>query len=56
MIEAALAHQRLFQDDRFLEPMVRYVHLLCDTFGSEPGKIPGYPGHPEIELVSYHSV
>lgn len=29
---------------------MRYVDLLCATFGPEPDQIHGYPGHPEIEL------
>jgi len=51
LIEAALAHQQLTQTDRLMEPLLRYVSLLYDTFGKEKGKIPGYPGHPEIELA-----
>jgi len=51
LIEAALAHHYYFKNDRLLEPLVRYVSLLYDTFGNSKGKIPGYPGHPEIELA-----
>jgi len=25
--------------------------LICNTFGTEDGQIPGYPGHQEIELA-----
>jgi DUF1680 family protein len=34
-----------------LEPLVKYVDLLCETFGSGPAQKHGYPGHPEIELA-----
>lgn len=34
-----------------LEPIVKYVELLCDTFGPGPDQKHGYPGHPEIELA-----
>jgi uncharacterized protein len=57
LIEAAIAHHQYFKNDRFLEPILKYVDLLYDTFG--PGdKIHGYPGHPEIELalLRLHSV
>ena len=31
--------------------MLKYVDLLYSTFGPEDNQIPGYPGHPEIELA-----
>ncbi|KAK3684591.1 hypothetical protein LTR37_020122 [Vermiconidia calcicola] len=51
LIEAALAHQDLYNNDRFLETLLRYVDLLCATFGKGLNQLPGYPGHPEIELA-----
>ena len=51
MIEAALAHQDLYKNDLLLEPILKYVDLLCATFGHEINQSPGYPGHPEIELA-----
>lgn len=51
LIEAALAHEAVFQDGRLLEPMLKYVDLLCATFGKGVTQLPGYPGHPEIELA-----
>ncbi|ETI28106.1 hypothetical protein G647_00555 [Cladophialophora carrionii CBS 160.54] len=51
LIEAALAHHRLYQNNDLLEPLLKYVELLCRTFGPKEGQIPGYPGHPEIELA-----
>lgn len=37
--------------DKLLAPILRYVDLLCTTFGPEPHQTHGYPGHPEIELA-----
>ncbi|KAK5062705.1 hypothetical protein LTR84_004779 [Exophiala bonariae] len=51
LIEGALAHNQLYQNDDLLKPLVRYVDLLYDTFGPNEGQLPGYPGHPEIELA-----
>jgi len=34
-----------------VEPLVKYVDLLYDTFGPRPAQKHGYPGHPEIELA-----
>ena len=31
--------------------MLKYVDLMCATFGNGAGQLPGYPGHPEIELA-----
>jgi DUF1680 family protein len=50
LIEAALAHQDLYQNNQLLEPLLKYVDLLCETFGPGEGQVHGYPGHPEIEL------
>ena len=50
-IEAAVAYYNATGKDRLLKIICRYVDLICDTFGGEEGKIPGYPGHPEIELA-----
>lgn len=51
LIEGALAHHQLYQNDDLLKPLVKYVDLLYDTFGPNQGQLPGYPGHPEIELA-----
>jgi len=34
-----------------MEPILKYVNLLCKTFGPGPLQKHGYPGHPEIELA-----
>jgi uncharacterized protein len=50
LIEAALAHARHYKNDLLMEPLVKYVDLLYETFGPGPAQKHGYPGHPEIEL------
>jgi uncharacterized protein len=51
LVEAALAHHDLYGNDLLLNPILRYVDLLCQTFGTDEQQIHGYPGHPEIELA-----
>lgn len=50
MIEAALAHQEVYGNKDLLDVILRYVDLLCKTFGPGNDQLHGYPGHPEIEL------
>ncbi|KAJ4335809.1 hypothetical protein N0V95_008803 [Ascochyta clinopodiicola] len=51
LVEAALAHRNYYKNDLLLEPLVKYVRLISNTFGPEEGKLHGYPGHPEIEMA-----
>ncbi|RDW59994.1 hypothetical protein BP5796_11600 [Coleophoma crateriformis] len=51
LIEAALAHHQYYKNDLLLEPILKYVDLLCKTFGPGADQKHGYPGHPEIELA-----
>lgn len=51
LIEAALAHHHLYKNDSLLEPLLKYVDLLCNIFGRAENQKHGYPGHPEIELA-----
>ena len=51
LIEAALAHEDLYGNGRLLQPISKYVDLMCDTFGPAGHQVHGYPGHPEIELA-----
>lgn len=51
LIEAALSHRNYYKNDLLLEPLVKYVRLINNTFGPEEGKLHGYPGHPEIEMA-----
>lgn len=51
LIEAALAHQEYYKDNRLLEPILKYVAYIRKVFGPAPEQTHGYPGHPEIELA-----
>ena len=51
LIEAALAHNHLYQNNDLLEPILKYVDLLSQKFGPGADQIHGFPGHPEIELA-----
>lgn len=50
MMEAAVAYYNATGKDRVLNIAKRFADLICDTFGAGEGQIPGYPGHPEIEV------
>ena len=51
LIEGAVAHRQATGDRKLLDALSRYADLIDTTFGLEPGKKPGYCGHPEIELA-----
>ncbi|HZQ06181.1 MAG TPA: beta-L-arabinofuranosidase domain-containing protein [Anaerolineae bacterium] len=51
LIEGAVAHYRATGQRKLLDALSRYADLIDATFGCEPGKLPGYCGHPEIELA-----
>ncbi len=51
LFEAAVAHHQATKKTTLLDVATKYADLLCATFGSGPGKRPGYCGHPEIELA-----
>nr|WP_319775806.1 beta-L-arabinofuranosidase domain-containing protein [uncultured Sphaerochaeta sp.] len=51
LIEAAVAYHEATGKDAFLSMMRRYVDHILTIFGSEDGKIQGYPGHEELELA-----
>ena len=51
MIEAAVAYYKGTGKRKLLDCVIKLADLICDTFGSEEGKIHGYPGHQEIELA-----
>lgn len=50
MMEAAVAYFIGTGKRKFLDVMLRFADLICDTFGFEEGKIHGYPGHQEVEI------
>lgn len=51
LIEAAVAYYDATAKDKFLNIMIRFADLICDTFGEKENQIHGYPGHQEIELA-----
>jgi uncharacterized protein len=51
LIEGAVAHYQATGERKLLDTLCRYADLIEATFGSEPGKMRGYCGHPEIELA-----
>ena len=50
-IEAAVAYFETTGKSEFLNIVEKYVDLIDSVFGTEEGKINGYPGHEEIELA-----
>lgn len=51
MIEAGIAYYQATGKRKLLDIVTRMADCICDTFGTEPEKIQGCPGHPEIELA-----
>lgn len=51
MIEAAVAYYFVTGKDKLLKIMSRCADHIVDTFGKEPGKLHGCPGHQEVELA-----
>lgn len=50
LMEAAVAYYQGTGKRKLLDCMCRFADLICDTFGTEEGKIHGYPGHEEVEI------
>lgn len=51
LAEAACAHYEATEDKRLLHIAQRFADLICKTFGGQPGKIHGYPGHELAEMA-----
>jgi len=51
LIEAAVAYYRGTGKRKLLDIACRLADHIGDVFGNEPGKLPGYCGHQEIELA-----
>lgn len=51
LLEAAVAYFNATGKPKFLNIMIRFADLICDTFGDKENQIHGYPGHQEIELA-----
>jgi uncharacterized protein len=58
LIEAAVAHFEATGKRTLLSVLERYVDLIAQVYGPNPGQKHGYPGHEEIELalVKLHRV
>jgi DUF1680 family protein len=50
-IEGAVAHCEVTGRRHFVDAMCRWADLAVATFGTAPGQLRGYDGHPEIELA-----
>ena len=51
LFEAAVAHYQATGKRTLLDVAIRFADCIDSIFGKTPGKRPGYPGHPEIELA-----
>lgn len=51
LIEAGVSMSRGAGDGRLLDVARRLADLIDASFGLEPGKLRGYPGHEEVELA-----
>lgn len=51
LMEAAVAHFNATGRRNFLDCMCRYADYIASVFGHGENRIPGYPGHEEIELA-----
>ncbi|APB36847.1 glycoside hydrolase family 127 protein [Heyndrickxia coagulans] len=51
MIEAAVAYYEATKKEKFLHIVCKYADYIDRVFGHGEGKIPGFPGHQEIELA-----
>jgi DUF1680 family protein len=51
LIEAAVAYYHGTGKRRLLDVACKLADHIDSVFGTEAGKLPGYPGHPEIELA-----
>lgn len=51
LMEAAVAYYHATGKRKFLDIMSKYADYIDSVFGREGDKIPGYPGHQEIELA-----
>lgn len=51
LFEAAVAHFQATGKRNLLNVAIRFADHIVRRFGDGPGKVAGYPGHPEIELA-----
>ncbi|WP_337102092.1 glycoside hydrolase family 127 protein [Paenibacillus sp. YIM B09110] len=50
-MEAAVAYYEATNNARILDIMCKFADHIVETFGPREGQLPGYCGHPEIELA-----
>ena len=51
LLEAAVAYYEATGKRKFMDVMIKTCDLVIEVFGTEDGKLTGYPGHEEIELA-----
>ena len=51
LIEGAVAYFQATGERKMLDVLTRFADCIDATFGTEDGKLRGYPGHAEIELA-----
>jgi len=51
LLESAIEHHKATGNSKFLDALDRYIDHIISKFGTEEGKMRGYPGHQEIELA-----
>lgn len=51
MAEAAVAYHEATGKRKLLDIVTKFLDLIESKIGKDEGKIPGYSGHPEIELA-----
>ena len=51
MIEAAVTYYQVTGKRVLLDAVIRLVDHIDSVLGAEEGKLPGYPGHPVIEMA-----
>lgn len=51
LAEGAAAYYEATGKDKLLRAACRFADCICEHFGTEEGKIPGYPGHELAEMA-----
>lgn len=53
LLEGAIAYARATGKEKLLQIMIKYIGLLREKIGTQPGQMRIYPGHPELEMALY---
>ena len=51
LMEGAIAYYKATGKDKLLKAVMKYADLVDKTFGPEPEKLKGYPGHEILEMA-----